>query len=66
MPFAVAMSKVTPPTPAGLSSDIVKVKLAVPELPSAWLMSLIDNCGSALTVIVTVAAADVPAVLVAV
>ena len=40
VPSAVAMSKLTPPAPAGADSDTVKVISVVPLLPSIWVTSL--------------------------
>src|SRR5690606_40197146 len=44
---AVAMSNDTPPGPAGLLSETVKVKLVVPALPSASPTSFTDKVGAA-------------------
>src|SRR5436309_13700129 len=38
------MSNVTPPAPAGMSSETVNVNVVVPELPSECVTSSIDRC----------------------
>jgi hypothetical protein len=43
--FAVAMSNVTPPAPAGESRLTVKVKVVVPDWPSACVTSVIESVG---------------------
>ncbi|SUZ38491.1 hypothetical protein CPBF1521_44470 [Xanthomonas arboricola pv. juglandis] len=45
VPSAVAISKLTPPVPAGWLSETVKVALVVPALPSFTDTSLIDSVG---------------------
>ena len=43
---AVAMSKVTPPAPAGAESETVNVAVTVPEFPSVTVTSLIERAGT--------------------
>ena len=43
--LAVAMSKLTPPLPAGWLSETVKVNAVLPALPSFCDTSLIDSAG---------------------
>ena len=47
VPSAVAMSKVTPPGPAGALRLTVKVNVVMPAFPSFSAMSLMDRLGNA-------------------
>ncbi|MCY1380391.1 hypothetical protein D9M69_682080 [compost metagenome] len=60
--MAVAMSKVTPPGPAGSLRLTVKVKLVVPALPSDEVTSLMVSVGRSSLRMVPVALVGTPTV----
>ena len=62
VPLAVAMSKVTPPGPAGVLRLTVNVALVVPALPSASVTSLMVSVGRSSLRMVPVALAGTPTV----